>query len=92
MEWEKVGSEFYLKFRELVKLRKANPAAYNGIIRFGRDKKGLINITKYSIDQKIEMNLNLGDSEIKTEEKKSLNSIDEKSTSISPEAFSIHFY
>ena len=92
MEWEKVGSEFYLKFRELVKIRKENPAAYNGIIRFSRDKKGLINITKYSIDQKIEMNLNLGDSEIKTEEKKSLNSIDEKSTSISPEEFSIHFY
>ena len=69
-----------------------NISKHNGIIRFSRDKKGLINITKYSIDQKIEMNLNLGDCEIKKEEKKSLNSIDEKSTSISPGEFSIHVY
>jgi hypothetical protein len=38
------------------------------------------------------MNLNLGDSEIKTKEKKSLNSIDEKSATIGPEEFSIHVY
>ena len=76
----------------MVKIRKENPAAYNGIIRFSRDKKGLINITKFSIDQKIEMNLNLGDSEVKTKEKKSLNSIDEKSATIGPEESSIHVY
>ncbi len=58
MEWDRVGNEFYIKFRDIVRLRKTNPATYNGIIKFSRKRNGLIDIIKYSSEQKVEMIFN----------------------------------
>lgn len=64
MEWENVGSDFFLRFKKMIKFRKDNPAAFNGIIKFSKGKDGLIRILKYSKEQKLEMILNLSDKKL----------------------------
>ena len=92
MKWERVGNDFNLRFRDLIRLRRGNPAAYNGIIRFSRERNGLVRIVKYSIDQKIEMKLNLSHNKVNLPENKNKISNNTVFKVIGTEEFSIQIH
>ena len=67
IDWINTKSDFNEKFRSIVKFRKKNQASYDGIIKFTREKNGLIRVHKYSSQQTIELGLNLTDRAIHCE-------------------------